>query len=51
MKKVRQLYKGANGSVLLTLPKQILDILGVEAGDSVVIVAENGKVELKKLEV
>lgn len=51
MKKVRQLYKGANGSVLLTIPKQILDILKAKAGDSILFIAENNKIELKKLDV
>ena len=51
MKKVRQLYNGANGAVLVTIPKQILDFLNTKAGDSVVFVAEEGKVEIRKLEI
>lgn len=51
MKKTRQLYSGAHGTVLLTLPKQALEVLKAKAGDTVLLVIENDKVEIRKLEI
>ena len=50
MKKTRQLYSGAHGTVLLTLPKQALEALKSKVGDTVVLVIKDGKVEIRKLE-
>ena len=48
---LRKVMKGNNKVLLLTLPKQASEALKVKAGDTVLLVIENGKVEIRKLEI
>lgn len=49
MKLVRKLIKN-NNNLLLCMPKEALQALNAQAGDSVVVIVENDKVEIKKVQ-
>ena len=47
----RQLYKGPHNTVLITFPKQAMQALKAKVGDTILMTIEDGKVEIRKLEI